>query len=871
VANGKTKVFISYAHGDDDDFVRTLRVTLNDLGFHVWQDLTSMHSRGPEFEQEIRDAITRVDRLVLVAGPKALKSKYVRMEWEWARHFGKPVTPILRRDGMDYVPDGLKHIHCIDCCPERSDSEVWRELARVLREPPARFAPLYGVPDYPPHYLERQEDLDGLRKAVLLGIDKPVAVTASGMRSGVQGRGGSGKSVLAAALARDADVRYAFPDGVVWVTLGREPKITARQAQVVAALSAEPRSYADAQDGRSHLSKVLSDKACLLILDDVWKVEDGAAFDALGPRCRMLVTTRDAGVVRGLGAEECRIGVPAREDARVLLAKWAGVDVSALPAEADEIVEECGGLPLALAIIGGKVRGEKAEWGAVLHHLKTADLGKIGHELRDYPYRDMLKTIQISVDDLDAGLRERYVSLAVFPEDTAVPVAALATYWGTDEYDARDVIDELADRALVRRDDEGRPALHDLLYDYVRMRAGSLEALHARLIDAYSAKAPDGRHAAAADGYYFEHLVYHMMRAGRGDEARGLLSDYQWLRARLDATDVNGLAGDYEYAADDRDLQLVQGALRLSSHVLLRDKPQLASQVCGRLSEDDGREVMSLIRSTRECEERPWLRSLRPGLTPPGGPLLRMLEGHRGGVSAVAVLEDGRKAISASDDKTLKVWDLSTGAVVRTLEGHSGGVSAVAVFEDGRKAISASDDKTLKVWDLSTGAVVRTLEGHRDWVRAVAVFEDGRKAISASDDKTLKVWDLSAGAVVRTLEGHSGSVNAVAVFEDGGKAVSASDDKTLKVWDLSTGAVVRTLEGHSGSVRAVAVFEDGKKAISASDDKTLLVWDMETGTVITAFTGDSGMTACALCHNGRTIVCGDESGHLHLLRLDGLE
>ena len=80
----------------------------------------------------------------------------------------------------------------------------------------------------------------------------------------------------------------------------------------------------------------------------------------------------------------------------------------------------------------------------------------------------------------------------------------------------------------------------------------------------------------------------------------------------------------------------------------------------------------------------------------------------------------------------------------------------MAVTPDGRRAVSASEDKTLKVWDLESGRALRTLEGHSDWVNGVAVTPDGRRAVSASWDKTLKVWDLESGRALRTLEGHSG-------------------------------------------------------------------------------------------------------------------
>jgi len=91
------------------------------------------------------------------------------------------------------------------------------------------------------------------------------------------------------------------------------------------------------------------------------------------------------------------------------------------------------------------------------------------------------------------------------------------------------------------------------------------------------------------------------------------------------------------------------------------------------------------------------------------------------------VLPDGRRVVTASSDKTLKLWgvapvsmDLSKLALVRTLRGHKKAVRCVAVFPDGRRIVSASHDHTLKVWDVATGECVATLRGHSDRVRCAA-------------------------------------------------------------------------------------------------------------------------------------------------------
>src|SRR5271157_1293886 len=154
--------------------------------------------------------------------------------------------------------------------------------------------------------------------------------------------------------------------------------------------------------------------------------------------------------------------------------------------------------------------------------------------------------------------------------------------------------------------------------------------------------------------------------------------------------------------------------------------------------------------------------------------------------------------------------ELGGGRELRTFVGHAGPVLAVAVTPDGQRAVSASADQTLRVWELASGRELRTLTGHKDRVMAVAVTADGQRAVSASFDKTLKVWNLESGREVRTLTGHSGFVYAVAVTPDGQRAVSASSDQTLKVWELGSGRELRTLTGHSDWVRAVAPPERGQ-------------------------------------------------------------
>ena len=219
----------------------------------------------------------------------------------------------------------------------------------------------------------------------------------------------------------------------------------------------------------------------------------------------------------------------------------------------------------------------------------------------------------------------------------------------------------------------------------------------------------------------------------------------------------------------------------------------------------------------------------------------------------MCVAPDGTRALTASEDKTVYVWDLAStdfsGACIGTLVGHTRAVLSVCVAPDGTRALTASEDNTAKVWDLASGACMHTLVGHDAGHREEGAFRvfsacftpDCTRALTASQDKTAKVWDLTSGLCVRTLVGHTNSwdthkgrpvapskngVFAACVTPDGTRALTASGDETAKVWDLTSGLCVRTLVGHTGLVWSACVTPDGMRALTASSDGTVKVWDL---------------------------------------------
>jgi WD40 repeat protein len=854
-------IFLSYSRSDDEAFVKRLYTDLTARGIDIWWDRVSMPSRALTFLQEIRDAVAGAGRVLLVVGRGALESNYVRAEWQYALEACLHVLPVLRVGDYDLLSPELARLHCVDMRATRDYGDALAELVDKLAQAVPPPGVLRGnIPALPMQFLLRPEYITELEGKLLSDINRPLVITSVQRTAALQGMGGVGKTVMAAAFARLCPVRRAFLDGVIWITLGRHPDMLSAMRAVGLGFDDKPEHYLDETSARMHVTQVLSEKVCLVVLDDVWDVRHAEVFaNALGPRCRLLLTTRDGKLASSLGADEQHLGLLSDQAAVQLMADWAGRPVAGLPQAAWEVAKECGNLPLALAMAGAMMQSKSASWERVLDRLRSADLAKIRYQFPNYPYPDLFRTIQVSVDTLNdpelqtvyPNLRQRYVDLAVF-EDTLIPEAALRTFWGTEGWgaaDTEDVIDLFEQRSLARRDGQGRITLHDLQRDYVRKQVGELAPLHKRLLEAYKRQCTGAWASGPNDGYFFQRLAAHLAKAGRAAELRDLLFNYNWLSAKLRATDVNSLLTDYRQLGGDTRVQPLERTLRQAAHVLAQSPDQLPAQLWARVPENRGSDFQELLRTASAVASSSWLRPVAATLAGSSGPLLQTLAGHAGPVDAVAVTPDGQRVISSSVCGTLKVWMLDSGEELHTLTGHSKGVRAIAVTPDSRQAISASEDGTLKIWDLASGKELRTLAGHDSPLQAVAMAPDGQAVISASA-KTFTVWDMGSGSPQRSIPitGHTFKITAVAIMPGGQRGLTGSRDGTVMVWDLDKGSVKTRMRVALPSERdprrndlwswvtGFAIPRDGDRAIVASGYGDIRVWDLKTGKLVQSLT-----------------------------------
>ncbi|KAG2360568.1 hypothetical protein BDR07DRAFT_1412015 [Suillus spraguei] len=245
----------------------------------------------------------------------------------------------------------------------------------------------------------------------------------------------------------------------------------------------------------------------------------------------------------------------------------------------------------------------------------------------------------------------------------------------------------------------------------------------------------------------------------------------------------------------------------------------------------------------------------------------RMMRSHTDTLLAVAFFKDGRRIVTASHDRTLRICDMQRGTLVGgPFEGHEDYVRSVAVSPDDRRIASSGDDKAIIIWDVeSRQMILDPLEKHTGWVLSVCFSPDGKRLASGSHDKTVVIWDAETGDVLATLDKHNNSVCSVAFSPDGLKLASGSADNSIRIWRSDNAELLLEIDAHQHWVRSVVWSPDSQQLVSASLDKTIRFWSSDDGKQVgQPCTGHSTYHSLAISSDGSFIATASDDKTLRL-------
>jgi hypothetical protein len=547
----RDQVFISYSHNDikwREDLEKRLKPFLRAGSIKSWSD--KQISPGSKWFGEIKSAMADTKVAVLLVSPDFLASDFihehelgpflketeqggVKILWVPVRASGYEQTPLA-----DYqaVLDPSKPLAGMTKAKrDQAWVKICEEIAKAVnlsQELPSADSlkdappPPTGLPTPPPVFVKLQAEWDEIKRSLVSDLVDSTDRGVSRRCVALWGMGGVGKTVLAAALAREEDVIGAFLDGVFWIHLGAKPNLPVRLYDIARLLGEEGPVFADIEQARLRLGILLRGKRCLFILDDALEMSHVGSILGIGERCALLLTTRDAEIWRGLNAIAHEVHPWSQHRSLQLLASWSKCDPNDLPSEARLVAEECAGLPLALAMVGARARGNSTNWSHLLASLQHSALTQIVQRLPDYPMRTLWGAMDTCVQALELdGMLERYLDLAVFEDTARIPLQALTTFWDyQSRVDVEQLVSRFEDLCLAQRTNDF-VTLHDLLHDYLRERTrDTAQVLHATLVASYREIATEGWSKLASDGYFPRALPFHLEHAGLDEELHSLLA-----------------------------------------------------------------------------------------------------------------------------------------------------------------------------------------------------------------------------------------------------------------------------------------------------------------------------------------------------------
>ncbi|CCI35113.1 WD40 domain-containing protein [Microcystis aeruginosa] len=249
------------------------------------------------------------------------------------------------------------------------------------------------------------------------------------------------------------------------------------------------------------------------------------------------------------------------------------------------------------------------------------------------------------------------------------------------------------------------------------------------------------------------------------------------------------------------------------------------------------------------------------------GKLIYSFVGVNEPLQTLAISPNGKSIIAGGLDGRISQWQLETKqykssffARVNAPDSHDGVILQLAFAANERFIVSASNDKTLRIWGYHTGELKRTLIGHEEAVNTCAISPDSQIIASGSDDKTIKLWRFDHSYAYQTVIGDRAAVNSLAFSNDGQYLISGGSDKTIKIWDIKTGEIIKSWQAHEQAIISIAI-NPHRHLIASASRTEIKIWQGQTGELIKVLRGTAPLK---FSPDGQFLITGSYGGKVKI-------
>jgi WD40 repeat protein len=240
------------------------------------------------------------------------------------------------------------------------------------------------------------------------------------------------------------------------------------------------------------------------------------------------------------------------------------------------------------------------------------------------------------------------------------------------------------------------------------------------------------------------------------------------------------------------------------------------------------------------------------------GKMVRSFNKHKDCVRSIQLVKDSNKLISASQDKTINIWDLENSERLKALEGHTNWVTCVLI-DNNNNLISGSRDKTIKIWNLDNYECITTLT-NSFCVWSLLLLSDNSLA-SGSGDGSINIWNLNERKIVKSLKAHEKLISCLIKTKNTAKLISGSFDSTIKIWSLKKFELLKELIGHTGHINCLEIL-NYQNLLSGSSDKTIKIWNISSGECLKTVNFNGSVKCFETFNNHEMLIIGIGSGKI---------